>query len=105
MLDWLKQRSRRMLFALVVMLFAAALASSFPADIAFLFAIDLGTWVEAAVAVYLVASVARIRPIMAFVRARLFRARPRSARRRIAVTKRREPSNEDGPAPAFAVAA
>jgi hypothetical protein len=85
----------------------AGLAYSFPLDVAFLMAVDLGTWIEAAVAVYVVSNVTRIRPILAFIRARqsVFRRRSRREVRTPAVSRRRESSNDDDPAPSLAFAA
>jgi len=97
----------RAMMALIVVLIAVGLAYSFPMDVAFLMAIDLGTWIEAAVAIYVVSSVTRIRPIVAILRTRLFALRKRSRRRTRtpAASKRMAPSNDEDPAQAFAVAA
>jgi hypothetical protein len=107
MLDWLKRRSERALVALIVMLLAAGLAFSFPPDVALLFAVDLSTWVEAAVAVYFVAQVTKIRPIIVFLRARLSLRKRRSARekRTRGIATRREPSNDDDSVPLLGLAA
>lgn len=102
----LKLWTSRAVLALIVVLLVAGLAYSFPLDLAFLLAIDLATWVEAAVAVYVAAQVTRIRPLLTFVRARLFTSGRRSRRRRTRLPlRRRSPSNDDGPAPALALAA
>ena len=106
MLEWLKKRSGRTAIALIVMLIAMGLALSFPPDIAFLFAIDMGTWFEAAIAVYVVAQVTRIRPLVAFLKARLAIRHRRAARRpRTAAVERKEASNDDKPRSPFALAA
>jgi hypothetical protein len=66
------KKSRRLLallaVSLLVALFAAALASSFPADLALLSALDLTAYVDAVVGVYLMATVIRIRPLVQVVR-------------------------------------
>jgi hypothetical protein len=107
MVEWLKERSLRAVLTLVVALIAAGLAISFPPDIAFLLAIDLGTWVEAAVAVYIAAQVTRIRPLMAFLRATFSSRVMRSGRqsRTPSLTSRDRQSSDDEPAPAAALGA
>lgn len=103
MLQWLKKRSGRAVLALVFMLLVAGLAISFPPDLAFLFAIDLSAWVEAAVAVYVAAQVTRIRPLLTILSARLALRRRRSQRqRRSAGAARKERSNDEEDAPASA---
>lgn len=103
----LKQWFGRALLALIVMLLAAALAYSFPADIALLLAVDLGTWVEAAVAVYVTARFAKIRPLIAFLRAHLAVRSARSPRqpRSRAVAAQKQPCNDDEHRPLAALAA
>ena len=106
MLEWLNKRSRRAAIALIVMLLAAGFAFSFPADIAFIMALDLSTWVEAFVAVYVVTQVTKIRPMLIFARARLLRymrRSPRQSRTRVS-TSRQQPPKEDEPANALAFA-
>ena len=103
----LKLWTGRAALALVVVLLAAGLAYSFPADIAFLFAIDIGTWLEAAVAVYVAAQVTKIRPVVSFLRARLFGRQRKSARqvRTRTAAKRDLPANDDDPGPVVRLAA
>ena len=104
-MNLLRQWTSRAALALIVAVLLVGLAYSFPADIAFLMAVDLGTWVEAVVAVYVVSQVTRIRPILAFFRAR-FLPRRRSTRQiRSRVVRRDKPSSDDHPAPAWALAA
>jgi uncharacterized membrane protein len=107
MLEWLKRRSARAVLALIVMLLVAGLAVSFPPDLAFLMALDVSTWVEAAVAVYVATQLTKVRPLLIFVRARLFgrtRKSPRQSRTR-AITKTAEASNDDEPAAVLGFAA
>ena len=103
-MNLLRQWSSRAALALIVAVLVVGLASSFPADIAFLMAIDLGTWVEAAVAVYVVTQVTRIRPIFGILRVRFFSQRRsrRQVRRRVARKERR--SKDDDPAAVWAMA-
>ena len=105
MLQWLKHRFLRILVALIVMLIVAGLATSFPPDLAFLFAIDVSAWVEAAVAVYVVAQITRIRPLLTFLRARLAHGGRSAARQvRTRAEAREEPSNDDEPRRRLALA-
>jgi O-antigen/teichoic acid export membrane protein len=76
----LRHWTSRAVLVLLIVLLVAGLAYSFPIDAAFLFAIDLASWVEAAVAVYVVSQVTRIRPIIAYLRG-LFSGRSRRSRR------------------------
>ena len=106
MLEWLNKRSRRAAIALIIMLLAAGFAFSFPADIAFIMALDLSTWVEAFVAVYVVTQVTKIRPMLMSARARLLgylRRSPRQSRTSVS-TSRQQPAKEDEPASALAFA-
>ena len=105
-MNLLKLWTSRAIVALIVVLIMVGLAYSFPLDLAFLMAIDLGTWVEAAVAVYVVTNVTRIRPVLAMVRAwiqRLQRSRRRTRTSRL--PKKVKPSNDDKPAPSLSIAA
>ena len=106
MLQWLKQRIFRVTVTLIAIVLVAGLAASFPPDLAFLMALDLSTWVEAALAVYLATQVARVRPMVMFVRARMQRLR-RSARqpRTRGPANALENSNDDDPAPQLGLAA
>jgi len=106
MLQWLKQRLIRVTVTLIAVMLVAGLAASFPPDLAFLMALDLSTWVEAALAVYLATQVARVRPIVMFVRAKMFARLRRSARqvRTRSPAKSLEKSNDDEPAGVLAVA-
>ena len=105
MLQWLKQRLIRVTVMLIAIVLVAGLAASFPPDLAFLMALDLSTWVEAALAVYLATQVTRVRPILMFVRAKMFARSRRSARqvRNRSATKSPEQSKDDEPAGALAV--
>lgn len=76
-MNLLKLWTTRAALALIVALVAVGLAYSFPFDLAVLMAIDLGTWVEAAVAVYVVAQVTKVRPIIAHLRLRFCQRRSR----------------------------
>lgn len=68
------------LFSILVVMFAAGLAYSFPADMAFLLAINLVTWAEAAIAVYVVATVTKVRPLVTYLRAIFLRRRAGAVR-------------------------
>ena len=106
-MNLLRQWSGRAALTLILIVIVAGLASTFPADLAFLMALDLSTCVEAAVAVYVAAQVTKIRPILSFLRARFAlrrRAAARERRTRSAAT-RRESSSDDDPAPRLALAA
>jgi len=103
-MNFLRHWSSRAVVTVIVILILAGLATSFPADIAFLMAIDLGTWVEAAVAVYVATQVTKIRPILTFIRARFFTRRSSKRQIRTRVT-RRDKSADDDPAPEWALAA
>ena len=104
-MNLLRQWSSRAALALIVAVLLVGLASSFPADIAFLMAIDLGTWIEAAVAVYVVTQVTRIRPIFGFLRARFFPHRRSRRQIRKRVARKEQPSSDDDPAAVWAIAA
>lgn len=103
-MNWLKLWTARAAVALVVILILTGLASTFPADVAFLMAIDLGTWVEAAVAVYVASQVTKVRPLLTFVRAR-FSKGPRERMRRTRALRMEKSSNDDKPATGHLVAA
>ena len=106
MLEGLKQRLVRATVTLIFIALVAGLATSFPPDLAFLMALDLSTWVEAALAVYVATQVTKIRPMLIFVRAKLFGRFRRSARQtrtRGAATPR-EASNDDEPTAALGIA-
>src|SRR4051794_24728499 len=98
-MNGLRHWTSRAVLLLLIVLLVAGLAYSLPIDAAFLFAIDLASWVEAAVAVYVVSQVARIRPIIAYLRAH-FSGRSRSSRRQFRPRRtsiRRKP-DDDHPA-------
>jgi hypothetical protein len=102
-MELLKLWSGRTALVLMVAALAVGLVYIFPADVAFLFAIDLATYVEAAVVVFTAAQVTKVRPLVAVIRARFMRplSRRRSSHQR--VTKpRRTTSNEDLPGPGLA---
>jgi hypothetical protein len=104
-MDWLKHWSSRVAMMVIVILLLAGLATSFPADIGFLMAIDLGTWIEAAIAVYVVAQVTKIRPLVSFLRVRLFNQRRSKRQIRTRVPRRQKSISDDDPAPKWALAA
>jgi membrane protein implicated in regulation of membrane protease activity len=95
----LRHWTSRAVLLLLIVLLVAGLAYSFPIDAAFLFAIDLASWVEAAVAVYVVSQVTRIRPIIAYLRAR-FSGRSRTSQRQFRQrrTSVRREADDDHPA-------
>ena len=106
MVDWLKRRPARVALTLVVALIAGGLAISFPPDTAVLLAIDFGTWVEAAVAVYVAAQVTRVRPLVTFLRA-TFSPRARRSKRqsRTRSLLKRDRQSDEEPAAVAALAA
>ena len=106
MLQWLKHRFFRVIVTLIVIVLVAGLATSFPPDFALLMAVDLSTWVEAALAVYVATQVARVRPLVMFIRAKVLGRLRRSARqaRTRSVSKSLQSPNDDEPGPRLAVA-
>jgi hypothetical protein len=97
----IKRWAGRALVAVLVMLLAAGFTYSLPMDLAFLAAVDVATYVDALVGVYVVANIARIRPMIAHLRASSIRvarkARSRSSRpARRALPKSAD--NDDHPA-------
>ena len=104
-MNLLRQWTSRAALALIVAIILVGLASSFPADIAFLMALDLGTWVEAVVAVYVVTQVTKIRPILAVLRARLVPRRRSMRQIRTRAVRSEKPSNDDNPVAGWALAA
>jgi hypothetical protein len=107
MLQWLKHRLFRVIVTLIVIMLVAGLATSFPPDFALLMAVDLSTWVEAALAVYVATQITRVRPILIFIRARILGPLRRSARhaRTRPLKKLLKPSNDDEPPAELAFAA
>ena len=65
-----KKWAGRIFMAALVMLFVFAFAYTLPADFALLAAIDMATYVDAFIGVYVVARIARLRPILAYARMR-----------------------------------
>ena len=94
--------------AALVTLFVFAFAYSLPADFALLAAIDMATYVDAFIGVYLFGRIARLRPMLAYARLRaslmIRRFAKRARRHTIRSDKSRNtPANDDHPA--FALAA
>jgi hypothetical protein len=103
-MEFLKLWFGRAALMLVVALLAAGLVYTFPADLAFLLAVDLATWAEAVVVVFAAAQITKVRPFLTYIRARLFvrrRQRPRALRQR----PRGETANDDPGEPDRALAA
>ena len=98
----------RAVMALLVILFLYAFAQTLPFDFAMLAAVDMAVYVDALVGVYVIGRVARLRPMLAYLRLRLQVAarrlgtRARRTRMRI-VDRMKQPANDDEPG--FAVAA
>ena len=101
MLEWLKQRSMRVVVAVIVIVLVAGLAVSFPPDFALLMAVDLSTWVEAAISVYIATQLTRVRPAAAFIRMKLSgRVRKSQRRTRVrSVSRTSDAANDEDPAP------
>jgi hypothetical protein len=68
MIESLKRWTYRVAMLALVSVLLIGLAYTFPADAALLFAIDLATYVEVAVAVYVAGQVARLKPMLAMAR-------------------------------------
>lgn len=100
----IKRWTGRAAMALLVIIFAAVLAYSFPADLALLLAIDVATYVDALVGVYVIAQVTRLRPLIALGRASLAARFGRRSRRATAMrpSKRTSAANDDDPGLAVA---
>jgi hypothetical protein len=107
MLQWLRHRFFRVIVTLIVIVLVAGLATAFPPDFALLMAVDLSTWVEAAIAVYVATQVARVRPALMFLRAKIFGRSRGSTRQALTRSLRKplEPSNDDDPADRLVLAA
>jgi hypothetical protein len=87
----------------MIAVLAVGLVYIFPADVAFLFALDLATYVEAAIVVFAASKVTKVRPLIAFIRTRFVRSLSRMRRSRRQVAKpRRTGSNDDLPGPRLA---
>ncbi len=106
----IRKWASRALMAVLVMLFASAFAYTLPADFALLAAIDMATYVDALIGVYVLANVGRIKPMIAYLRSRAIgavqRVRGRASRARNALKALpKRADNDDHPAPAPAMAA
>jgi hypothetical protein len=106
-MSWLRFWTGRTFMALVVFALVVGLAYTFPLDFAFLFALDLATWLEAAVFIWAATQATRIRPLVALVRARLFASHRGCGRRRRSQNRksRLDASNDDPCDPDLAWAA
>jgi hypothetical protein len=104
-MNQLKLWAIRAALAFLIVLIAVGFAYSFPVDIAFLMAMDLATWIEAAVAVTIATQVIKIRPMLTFLRARFFSRRGSGRRVRAHRARREKPVNEDEPPTRFRFAA
>ena len=102
----LKYWAGRAFMAALVCLFVFAFAYSLPADFALLAAIDMATYVDAFIGVYVIARVTRLRSYLAYVRARMAmtirRFGKRARRLTIRPDKSRNAANDDDPAMAMA---
>ena len=74
----LKRWVGRMFMATLVAMFVVAFAYTLPADFALLAAIDMATYVDALIGVYVVARISRLRPMINY-----FRLRAASTTRRL----------------------
>ena len=106
MTNKLKKWAGRLFMAALVCLFVFAFAYSLPADFALLAAIDMATYVDAFIGVYVIARVTRLRPYLAYVRARMAMTMRRFGKRarRLAIRsdKSRTAANDDDLAVALA---
>ena len=66
----LKSWAARVFTAMLIAIFVYAFAYTLPFDFALLAAIDMATYVDALIGVYLIARITRLRPIMAYGRSR-----------------------------------
>ena len=108
MSDKLKKWAGRIFMASLVALFVFGFAYSLPADFALLAAIDMATYIDAFIGVYVFARIARLRPMLAYGRLRaslmIRRFAKRARRHPIRTDKSRNtPANDDHLA--FALAA
>jgi hypothetical protein len=97
----------RALVAGLVMLLAVGFAYSLPMDLAFLAVVDVATYVDALVGVYVVANLARIRPMIAHLRATAIGIARRTRSHSSHMARRPLPkrADNDDDHPALAVAA
>lgn len=106
-MDRLKHWVRKGAMLVLVSLLAMALAYSFPADLALLFAADFSVYIEVMVTAFVVAQVARVKPMVGLARLWLSAAYGRirgrtAARRQVSNGKKAANDDEDG---AFLLAA
>ena len=102
----LKRIAGRIFMAALVAIFVFAFAYTLPADFALLAAIDMATYVDAFIGVYVIARVTRFRSYLAYVRAHMAmtmrRFGKRAQRLTIRADKSRNAANDDDPAIAMA---
>jgi hypothetical protein len=97
----LKAWAYRLAVMALVAVVAMGLAYSYPADLALLFAVDIATYLEAAVTVWAVAQVTRVKPAWAATRLRMSAIRARIRGRttvriqRFLPEKQKLPANDD----------
>ena len=106
MTNKLKKWAGRAFMAAMVCLFVFAFAYSLPADFALLAAIDMAVYVDAFIGVYVVARIAKLRPMIGYLKLRastlLRRLGARARRVAGSVAKKNEGANDDHPAWALA---
>ena len=93
----LKRWAGRIFMAALVTLFVFAFAYSLPADFALLAAIDMATYVDALIGVYVVARISRLRPILEYLKIRIVQRFPKRQPKR-AQKPRISADNDDHPA-------
>lgn len=97
-MSWLRHWAHRFVLLALIAVLVMGLAYTFPADVALLFALDLSVYVEAVVTVFVVAQVARIRPMITMTRQWLIAAYGRVLGRtasRTGLSIRRDKSGSD----------
>ena len=91
----LKKWAGRIFMAALVTLFVFAFAYSLPADFALLAAIDMATYVDAFIGVYVVARISKLRPLLSYARIRAATMLRRIERRTRRLINRPDKSRSD----------
>lgn len=101
-----KRWAARIFMATLIAMFVFAFAYTLPYDFALLAAIDMATYVDALIGVYVIARVTKLQPMIDHFKLRaatMFRRHGRRARRISSLTaKKYEGANDDHPAVALA---
>lgn len=97
-MSWLKHWAHKFVLVALVAALMVGLAYTFPADVALLAALDLSVYLEAVVTIFVVAQVARVRPMVVQAKAWLQAAYGRTLGRtasRPTISARREERSSD----------